>query len=386
MELTPRTIVQTIKNLDIGALGGGAERFAIDLGKAESKQGWRVEIFVFFQTGTEAEKQWIKSIRDSGINLRFGTQWKGHNHPVAFLRAIRSFHAYLDKFKPQIIHSHFQLGTIAGLWWKNNSRKVVVVRTAHLASEWEGGPIGWLKSTYANYIYNNKLDAEIGVSETIAVKLKNEAKSRSLTYRGYIPNGINLRIKDSAEIPSKNPEKLILGTVGRLTEQKGYCYLIDAFGIVLKERPELFLYLIGDGNLAQQLKDQCRKLGIEEKVCFTGLVNNVQKYYDEMDLFVSSSLWEGLPTVLMEAMASGVAIVATDIPGNNDLIAEGKSGWVAQPKDAESLAAAILKACDNPGLRRKFSLAGLEIVKKFSMTEIAKQYSEVYQSIVSKRN
>ncbi len=113
-----------------------------------------------------------------------------------------------------------------------------------------------------------------------------------------------------------------------------------------------------------ELQAQAQNLGILERINFTGLVDNVQFYYDQMDLFVSSSLWEGLPTVLMEAMAAGIPIVTTDIPGSNDLVQEGISGWLAEMEDPEPpLAEAILKACANPDKRQEFALAGLNVAR-----------------------
>ena len=291
---------------------------------------------------------------DKGIPVYFGTDWRGHNHPITFTKATKAFHAYLDEARPQLIHSHFQLGTVAGIWWKRKNPGARVVRTAHLASEWEGGLIGLAKSTYASHLYRWFLDAEAGVSKTITQKLQQEAKTGSITKQLYIPNGINLRIKTSDEIPPREVIVKTLGTVGRLTEQKGSCYPIDAMSIVLRQLPELNLILVGDGELREELKAQAQKLGISERIYFTGLVDNVQYYYDQMDLFVSSSLWEGLPTVLMEAMAAGIPVVTTDIPGSNDLVQEGVSGWLADMKSPESLAEAILKAV--PGLTSEESL------------------------------
>lgn len=385
MRLNPSKIVQTIKNLDIGNLGGGAERFAIDLGVSLLNEGWDVDVFIFFRTNTEAEKKWIKKISDKGIPVYFGTDWRGHNHPITFTKATKAFHAYLDETRPQLIHSHFQLGTVAGIWWKRKNPGARVVRTAHLASEWEGGLIGLAKSTYASHLYRRFLDAEAGVSKTITQKLQQEAKTGSITKQLYIPNGINLRIKTADEIPPRDVIVKTLGSVGRLTEQKGYCYLIDAMSIVLRQLPELNLILVGDGELREELKAQAQKLGISERIYFTGLVDNVQYYYDQMDLFVSSSLWEGLPTVLMEAMAAGIPVVTTDIPGSNDLVQGGVSGWLADMKSPESLAEAILEGCARPDKRREFALAGLEVARKYSMTEIAKQYTGLYRCIVSEK-
>lgn len=384
MEVNNKKIVQVIKTLDIGDLSGGAERFAIDLGIALKKKGWDVEIYVFFKTHTEAEGKWTKKILNESIPLTIGNSWRGHNHIKAFISATESFHLYLEKVRPQFIHSHFQLGTVAAIWWKRRAKQSLIVRTAHLASEWESGLLGRLKSKYARHLYSKFLDGEVGVSNSITKKLSNDS-NYTLVERAFIPNGINLIVKQPEDIVVTEGSKLVLGTVGRLTEQKGYSDLLNAMSIVLNEIPDLYLFIIGDGHLSEQLKNQSSALGINNKVCFTGSIENVQDYYEIMDIFVSSSLWEGLPTVLMEAMAAGVPIVATDIDGSRDLVVEDQSGWLGQPANPNSLAKAIIKACRSPEMRKKYALAGLETAKKYTMESISKQYSDFYLSIESNR-
>ena len=100
------------------------------------------------------------------------------------------------------------------------------------------------------------------------------------------------------------------------------------------------------------------------------------------DLFVSSSLWEGLPTVIMEAMAVGLPVIATDIPGTREMISDGINGRLVPPGNIIALADAIITLIEDPQMREKFSKAGKEAVKQFSIEEIAKAYLQLYESLI----
>jgi glycosyltransferase involved in cell wall biosynthesis len=100
-----------------------------------------------------------------------------------------------------------------------------------------------------------------------------------------------------------------------------------------------------------------------------------------MDIFVSSSRWEGLPTVIMESMAAGTPVVATAIPGNMDLIEEGVNGWLAPVEDAQALAQAILSALKSPATRKAFALNSRKRVKSYGIQWVARQYEGLYDEL-----
>jgi len=173
----------------------------------------------------------------------------------------------------------------------------------------------------------------------------------------------------------------LVGSVGRLADQIGYYYLIDAAANVIKEKPETYFVVIGDGPLAGDHKEQAISLGIQDRIIFTGGRTDVEELLFCLDLFALSSLWEGLPTVLLEAMAAGIPIVATYIPGTDDLIHHGEDGWLVPPYDAEGLGKGIVYLLDNPQLRGKLSDAAKETLKIYSIDQIAAQYERLYHQI-----
>jgi glycosyltransferase involved in cell wall biosynthesis len=105
-----------------------------------------------------------------------------------------------------------------------------------------------------------------------------------------------------------------------------------------------------------------------------------------MDVFASSSLWEGLPTVLLESMASSVPIVATDIPGTQELIQHNVNGWLVAPRDAQAFSAGVLKVLHTPALKEELSHHALQTVENFTIASIARQYEALYEALQTTPN
>jgi glycosyltransferase involved in cell wall biosynthesis len=163
--------------------------------------------------------------------------------------------------------------------------------------------------------------------------------------------------------------------VARLDEQKGHRYLLEA----AVEIPEAVFVLVGDGPERAALEKQVHQLKLEDRVLFFGFRNDIQNWLSACDLFVLPSLYEGLPIAVLEAMAAGKPVIATDIPGNREAVVDGLTGCLVAPQDPRSLAVAIRSLLADSALRKRMGQAGREIVsQKFSMKEMVRQVTEVY--------
>ena len=136
--------------------------------------------------------------------------------------------------------------------------------------------------------------------------------------------------------------------------------------------------------MTDELKTLAQTLGITSHVIFTGARKDVEELLQCMDIFASSSLWEGVPTVMLEAMASGVPIIATDIPGTNELIQHGKNGWLLPPHDSQTLAETLLAFIKTPRLGEDLIKNGKVTVQEYSIGYIAKQYESLYDDLAQK--
>lgn len=159
-------------------------------------------------------------------------------------------------------------------------------------------------------------------------------------------------------------DKKVVLSAGRLAEQKGYGYFLQAAQILLSKRDDLVFVIAGKGKLDAELKIQTRELGIETSVRFLGFIEDLDPYIKGCDLFVLASIFEGMPNVVMEAMAVGTAVVATDVNGARELMEDGKTGLIVPPRDPAALATAIGTLIDDPRLRTNFGIAGLARVRE----------------------
>ena len=134
----------------------------------------------------------------------------------------------------------------------------------------------------------------------------------------------------------------VILAIGRLNTQKNFSTLIDAFHRVRAEKSDLRLIILGEGPLRSELESQIARLGLTDDVLLPGWVDNPYSYMSRARMLVLSSLWEGLPTVLIEALACGCPVVATDCPsGPREILAEGRYGSLIEPGDVDALADAI---------------------------------------------
>lgn len=170
-----------------------------------------------------------------------------------------------------------------------------------------------------------------------------------------IPNGVSAREFD----PMAGVERDIpFVSVGRLDEQKGYTYLLEAAAVLMKSEPDFRLSIVGDGPLRQSLEQQAASLGLNDTVRFEGQSAEVSRYLHRAHVFVLSSLWEGLPYTIIEAMASGLPVVTTDVGGCRELVIDGETGSVVPPADPMALAEAMRVLWSDAGMRTRMGAAG----------------------------
>lgn len=170
--------------------------------------------------------------------------------------------------------------------------------------------------------------------------------------------------------------------VGRLAPQKGYDILLLAFSLVLQEFPEAHLTLIGEGPEKSDLQRLACSLQVADAVTFAGFRANPYAYMRQADLFVSASRYEGFANVLLEALACGTPVVATDCPGAaREVVREGMTGWLAEAHSPDSLASAICKALTNasdirPDLMEAFCR------ERFSLEKVATAYEDLVHATI----
>ena len=186
-----------------------------------------------------------------------------------------------------------------------------------------------------------------------------------------IPNGVDLAWLDAQFDRAAARRELGLadshlavGSIGRLTSQKGYRYLIEAARLVAREIPNVRFPIIGEGEEHRALESLIGDRGLGEFVRLLGHRDQAASLCAGFDLFVLPSLWEGAPYALLEAMAAGLPVVATRVAGNADLVVEGKTGLLVPPRDPPALARAIAELLRDPVRRAMIGRRGREQVER----------------------
>lgn len=183
-----------------------------------------------------------------------------------------------------------------------------------------------------------------------------------------------------------SPQTPLVGTVGRLSRQKGHVYLIEAARIVLARHPEALFVIEGEGELREQLASQIRTLGLEGHVILLGTTPSVPEFMAALDVFVLTSIFEGLPLTLLEAMASAKAVVAPAIDGIPDAVEDYVDGRLVPPCAPEATARVILELLDDPALRRRMGQAGRARVERdFDLRRMVNQTEELYLSLLGRK-
>lgn len=200
-----------------------------------------------------------------------------------------------------------------------------------------------------------------------------------------IPNGVNCNIFQPANV--KSLSKLNLLYVGRFSKQKGLEYLPPLMKI-LKEKLAIPFHfnLIGDGPNLQEIKEKIEKSGLSEHVSFCGWVVDryvLSSYYKNSSIFVFPSLFEGMPNAILEAMASGLAIVASNVAGNEELVRDGENGFLHNIGDVEGLAESIIHLANSPELIEQYGRRSREIaIEHYSWSHV----TDNYLNLLSKYN
>lgn len=197
-------------------------------------------------------------------------------------------------------------------------------------------------------------------------------------------NGVDIdEIMEAATIDRTYPDCYTIGYIGQLIERKDMPTLIAAFHLLIKERENIRLIILGDGAKRVELEEQCRGLGLTDKVDFLGFRPDAASWLKTFDLFVLPSRLEGIPRCIMEALAATIPVVITDIPGNRDLVTHKESGLLYPVGDSRQLADCMAFMIDHPKEAREMAVHGNgKVVEEYSNRKMAIEYETIYEEMV----
>ena len=298
------------------------------------------------------------------------------------VRQIGDLIRHIRRWRIDLVHLH---GTRAGL-------------VGSLALRWAGVPAVYtVHNLSVDRADRSELTWAYGLVERLIctsareVISVSEANRRVAIERGIVPpekitairNGICLQEFEGVERRRGADDVLTVGVMGRLVPQKGHRYFIRAAHEVARLRSDVRFVVVGEGPLDAPLREMVRELGLERYVAFTGATRDAVRALNDLDILVMPSLWEGLPYVLLEALALEKPVIATRVNGIRDVVEEGKTGILVRPGDPEELARAILKLMDDREMRARLGRAGAKRVRReFDAADGVRRTMEVYERVV----
>lgn len=352
-------VIQVIPNFEIG----GAEVMCENLIYELREQGIEVVVISLYNFETAITKR----LQDRKIKVVFLNKKKGFDVSIIF-----KLYQIFNKEKPDVVHTHLyaiKYAMIAAIFSGVKCR----VHTVHNIAQKECEKL--------DKKINKMLYRHCGV---IPVALSNIIKNTIIEEyninRNDIPvifNGINLsNAIEKKDYDIKGKIKII--HIGRFSKQKNHIGLIQIFEELYNINKNVELILIGIGEEKEKIEKMVLEKNINNSVKFLGQQDDVYKYLNQADIFVFPSLWEGIPMTIIEAMATGLPIVATNVGGINDMLVDYEEALVVEV-DNKKILESILSLINNEKLRKKLGENAKEKSKKFSSKFMAKGYINVYK-------
>lgn len=345
----------------------GAEQVVVSLACGLDRSRFEVEVVSLYDAFPGGFEPVLEGC---GIAVRHLGKRRGFD-PRMFARV----REVVRDFRPDIVHTHSYV-----LRYALTAGAPAYVHTVHNIAEKE---VEWAGRLLQQFAFRRGV-AAVAISDLVAQSFR---RVYGIDPAAVIPNGIPLdrfgRESDWRERNGFASGDLLMVSVARLEPQKNPLGLLEAFaaaGVGASCR----LLLAGDGSLRRETEAKAAALGIAERVRFLGARTDVAEMLAACDLFVLASDWEGSPVSILEAMASGLPVIATAVGGVPELVEDGVSGLLAPPGDAVALAAALRRLASDPEARRRFGQAGRERAERFGAGRMVAAYAELFERLARK--
>ncbi len=303
-------------------------------------------------------------------------------------RLLRKLHHLLQRERVTILRAHKYHSAFYGVLAGRMAKVAAIVPSYHLPQAIRK-PKRRLMIRFLSHLSDQVVTVSFAVKGNLRGMGIPESKIR------VIHNGVDLRefqdlvpkevAREELGIPRG---KWVIGGIGRMKPQKGYGYLLRARPLL--ERAGLSDYwvlLVGDGKARAELEQEAREMGCAEKVRFLGMRRDIPRLLRSMDVFAFPSLWEGFGTSLVEAMAAGIPVVASDLPCVREIIPDERYGFLVPAKDAEILAERMLEAWKYGAGRESRMLAAKDrAFETFSLSKVVQSYQGLFHEIMARKS
>ena len=363
--------------------GGGAEKHMLRVANHLDRERFRVSLALVKPEG-EFESALAPDVKKFYLNPR--------RNGSTTLRAVQSagpLRRLVESERPDLVFSVIDLVNLLNVYAARGAeprpRIVLGVQTPPSIAYGSRHPVSKLILGLMPCMYpraDHVVALSKGVAEDLAALVPRTRERVTVIHNA----GVEECVREMARAglsPDERPGGPLVVACGRLKPLKGFAHLIDALAEVRKSTPA-HLWIVGEGEQRAALEKQIERRGLSGCVRLLGFRRNPYRYMAAADVFVLSSLFEGFGNVIVEAMACGAPVVATDCPyGPREIISDGEDGLLVEPASAASLARGILRVLTDESLKGRLAAKGLERARDFEAKAIADEYGELFMRVAN---
>lgn len=354
-------ILQVIPHLGLG----GAESMCVNLTETLMEQGHRVVVVSLYTQETHLSDRLLqKHVKVIFLGKKVGPD-------LTLTNKIRSV---ILQEKPDVIHTHLLSLKYTCLAVRKMDRQIPVIHTVHSVAKQEAGRIDRLIN---HWLFRKQYAVPVALSKEIQKTIIDvyglEAQAVPVVFNGIRLSNCKVRQNYSAS------QHFTVLHIGRFMEVKNHGVLLRAFQKLHAQFPDSRLQLIGKGEQKEKTEALAVSLGLQSAVSFLGEQTDVYSYLQEADLFVLPSLYEGMPMTIIEAMGTGLPVIASRVGGIPDMVQDEEDGILIRPLQ-EDLEKAMERLLRDQGLREKLGRNALVKSRLFSADTMANRYLDIYQA------
>ena len=300
----------------------------------------------------------------------------------SYFRLAETVKNLVKMLSPDVLHSHRLKENILAYHAAKSGNHIRLICTHHGMPEPLSGKGKLLKrfilSKYHHRILSRHFHRVVVVSEDIRNRFLRE-------YR--FPNGKVDMIHNGTDIPPSRPEKkdsgdFVIGSAGRLFPVKDYPLMVRVAGEISRRTSGTRFELAGEGPEKERILGLIREEGLETVFALNGFLDDISRFYASLDLYINTSLHEGIPMSVLEAMSYGLPVIAPDTGGLAEIIENGRHGYLVQGRDPRAFADNCLRLIENRSLLQELGDASREKIRKeFSFDNMSEKYRRLYQAI-----
>ncbi|MEX2461034.1 MAG: glycosyltransferase family 4 protein [Paenibacillaceae bacterium] len=313
------------------------------------------------------------------------------------IKAYVQLKSIIAENKYEIIHCHTPMGGVLARLAAREARKhgTKVIYTAHGFHFCKGAPIlNWLIYYPLEKFLSYFTDCLITINqEDYALAVKQRLKAKRIEHVHGV--GVDTECFKPVDESHKRESRINLGYksddfllfyAAEFNKNKNQQFLIQTLALLKEDVPYARLLLAGEGLLMEPCRELAQRLGVAERVDFLGFRDDIDKILPLCDIAVASSLREGLPVNIMEAMSCGLPIIASDNRGHRELVHNHENGWVIEPYDKDAMSNRIHILAHNHELRYKLGMAGREMIRrKYSIQKVLDEQSWIYSRFMNEK-